>query len=197
VEVILHQYLHHVLWLGWNLLIALKHPPLGFSFIYGSREESQRRGLVSKKGGWWRLLWSHRVPHRAVCGQEHCVILQGPWMISLLHWKLALDAFFQLPQNITLEVSFDSLPQQNRFLTHKFCSFEKEIKSDLLCGSCKNQYSGGTYRLHHKGDKNWRASPWWWRRYVPMKCQFLQEPHNVTSQKMAFFVTDSFAIYQC
>jgi hypothetical protein len=28
---------------------------------------------------------------------------------------------------------------------------------------------------------------WWWRGYVPPKLQFLQEPHCVTSQKMAFF----------
>jgi hypothetical protein len=29
--------------------------------------------------------------------------------------------------------------------------------------------------------------PWWRRRYVPPKCQFLQEPHGVTSQKTTFF----------
>jgi hypothetical protein len=27
-----------------------------------------------------------------------------------------------------------------------------------LCGSCKNRRFGGTYRLHHQGDKNRRAS---------------------------------------
>jgi hypothetical protein len=26
-----------------------------------------------------------------------------------------------------------------------------------LCGSCKNRCVGGTYCLHHQGDKNWRA----------------------------------------
>jgi hypothetical protein len=31
-------------------------------------------------------------------------------------------------------------------------------------------------------------SPWGWRRYVPPKRRLLQEPHSVTSQKMAFFV---------
>jgi hypothetical protein len=25
------------------------------------------------------------------------------------------------------------------------------------CGSCKNRTFGGTYRLHHQGDKNRRA----------------------------------------
>jgi hypothetical protein len=30
-------------------------------------------------------------------------------------------------------------------------------------------------------------SLWWWRRYVPPKRQFLQEPHSVTSQKTVFF----------
>jgi hypothetical protein len=30
-------------------------------------------------------------------------------------------------------------------------------------------------------------SLWWWRRYVPPKRRFLQEPHGVTSQKTAFF----------
>jgi hypothetical protein len=25
------------------------------------------------------------------------------------------------------------------------------------CGSCKNRRFGGMYRLHHQGDKNWRA----------------------------------------
>jgi hypothetical protein len=27
----------------------------------------------------------------------------------------------------------------------------------MPCGSCKNRRFGGTYRLHHEGDKNWRA----------------------------------------
>jgi hypothetical protein len=30
-------------------------------------------------------------------------------------------------------------------------------------------------------------SPWWWRRYIPTKRRFLQEPHGVTSQRTAFF----------
>jgi hypothetical protein len=30
-------------------------------------------------------------------------------------------------------------------------------------------------------------SPWWIRRYVPLKCRLLQEPHGVTSQKTPFF----------
>jgi hypothetical protein len=29
--------------------------------------------------------------------------------------------------------------------------------------------------------------PWWWRRQVPPKSQFLQEPYGVTSQKTPFF----------
>jgi hypothetical protein len=31
-------------------------------------------------------------------------------------------------------------------------------------------------------------SPWWWRRYVAPKRRFLQGPHQITSQKTAFFV---------
>jgi hypothetical protein len=31
-------------------------------------------------------------------------------------------------------------------------------------------------------------SPWWRRRWVPPKRQFLQEPHGVTSQKTPFFI---------
>jgi hypothetical protein len=31
-------------------------------------------------------------------------------------------------------------------------------------------------------------SPWWWRRYVPLKRQFLQEQHSLSSQKMEFFI---------
>jgi hypothetical protein len=31
-------------------------------------------------------------------------------------------------------------------------------------------------------------APWWRRRYVPPKRQFLQEPHGVTSQKTSFFI---------
>jgi hypothetical protein len=35
-------------------------------------------------------------------------------------------------------------------------------------------------------------SPWWWRRYIPLKRRFLQEPHSSTSQKMAFFLFFTF-----
>jgi hypothetical protein len=31
-------------------------------------------------------------------------------------------------------------------------------------------------------------SPWWWRRNVPPKHRFLQEPQDVTSQKTAFLI---------
>jgi hypothetical protein len=30
-------------------------------------------------------------------------------------------------------------------------------------------------------------SPWWWRHEVPLKRRLLQEPHDATSQKTAFF----------
>jgi hypothetical protein len=31
-------------------------------------------------------------------------------------------------------------------------------------------------------------SPWWWRRYIPLKRWFLHEPHSTTSRKMTFFI---------
>jgi hypothetical protein len=31
-------------------------------------------------------------------------------------------------------------------------------------------------------------SPWWWRGYVPPKRRFLEERHDATSQKIAFFI---------
>jgi hypothetical protein len=34
----------------------------------------------------------------------------------------------------------------------------------------------------------WLFWSWWLRRYVPAKRRFLQEPHGVTFQKMAFFI---------
>jgi hypothetical protein len=58
-----------------------------------------------------------------------------------------------------------------------------------LCDSCKNRRFGGTYRLHHPSDKNRRArnvsSLILVRPYIPPKRWFLQEPHGVTSHKMA------------
>jgi hypothetical protein len=41
----------------------------------------------------------------------------------------------------------------------------------------------GTYRLHQKGDKNRRT-----RNNVGRKHRFIQEPHDVPSQKTAFFI---------
>jgi hypothetical protein len=34
--------------------------------------------------------------------------------------------------------------------------------------------------------------PWWWRRYVPPKCRYLQEPHGVTSQNTPFLIATEF-----
>jgi hypothetical protein len=34
----------------------------------------------------------------------------------------------------------------------------------------------------------WSLSPWWWRRHVPPKRRFIQEPRCATSQKTAFFI---------
>jgi hypothetical protein len=36
----------------------------------------------------------------------------------------------------------------------------------------------------------------WWRRYIPQKHQFLQEPHGVTPQKTAFFIVISIFMFQ-
>jgi hypothetical protein len=48
--------------------------------------------------------------------------------------------------------------------------------------ACVGYYIRLTFLVHRF------LSPWWRRRYVPPKRQFLQEPHGVTSQKMAFFI---------
>jgi hypothetical protein len=44
-------------------------------------------------------------------------------------------------------------------------------------GSCKNQRFRGMYCPHHQSGKNQRArrflSPWWWRRYIPLKRRFI------------------------
>jgi hypothetical protein len=41
---------------------------------------------------------------------------------------------------------------------------------------------------------HWFLSPWWWRRYVPPKHRFLQEPHDLTSQKTPFFIVTAVKI---
>jgi hypothetical protein len=43
-----------------------------------------------------------------------------------------------------------------------FANISQAIKNSILwdvtpCGCCKNRHFGGTYRLHHHGDKKWRA----------------------------------------
>jgi hypothetical protein len=45
----------------------------------------------------------------------------------------------------------------------------------------------------------WFSWPWRWERYVPSKSRFLQEPHDVTSQKAAFFkrLSESTHLTQC
>jgi hypothetical protein len=48
----------------------------------------------------------------------------------------------------------------------------------MLCGSCKNQ------RFRELSASIIRVP----RIYIALKRQFLQEPHGVTSQKMAFFI---------
>jgi hypothetical protein len=73
--------------------------------------------------------------------------------------------------------------------------------------SCKNRRFGGTYRLHHQGEKrilrNWLG--WLVTDNVPrslilftlmmeaidpLKRPFLQEPHSIISQTTAFFTTN-------
>jgi hypothetical protein len=61
------------------------------------------------------------------------------------------------------------------------------------CGSCKNQRVGGTYRLHHQGDKNRRARnfsnhPLMMEAICSLKRRFLQEPYSITYQKTALSI---------
>jgi hypothetical protein len=35
---------------------------------------------------------------------------------------------------------------------------------------------------------SWFLSPWWWRRYIPQKRRFLQEPQGITFYKSAFLI---------
>jgi hypothetical protein len=37
-------------------------------------------------------------------------------------------------------------------------------------------------------------SPWWWRRWVPPKRRFIQDPHDVTSLKTALFIVTAVKI---
>jgi hypothetical protein len=60
----------------------------------------------------------------------------------------------------------------------------------MPCGSCKKRRSGGTYRLHHQGEKNQPARnnvSSNWRRYISLTHRFLEKPHGVISQNTAFF----------
>jgi hypothetical protein len=72
-----------------------------------------------------------------------------------------------------------------------------------LCGSCKILYFGGLYYLSHQKllcnmlqlivtanivPNSLIFSPWSCRRYVPLKHWFIQEPHGITSNRMAFFI---------
>jgi hypothetical protein len=41
----------------------------------------------------------------------------------------------------------------------------------------------------------WFLSPWWRRWYVPLKRQFLQQPHGITSQKTAILIRNIIFIY--
>jgi hypothetical protein len=71
-------------------------------------------------------------------------------------------------------------------------------------GSCKNRHFGVTYRLHHRGDKNRRTrnnvrsnlQPKRVVRQFPPKRRFLQVPQGVTSQKTAFFKTNTSVLYR-
>jgi hypothetical protein len=45
-----------------------------------------------------------------------------------------------------------------RFEVFKAMAINNAVFWDVsLCGSCKNRRFGGTYRLHHQGDRNRRA----------------------------------------
>jgi hypothetical protein len=55
--------------------------------------------------------------------------------------------------------------------------------------ACVGCYLWLTFLLHRS------LSHWWWKRWVPPKCRFLQEPHCVTSQEMAFSVAFSPQVY--
>jgi hypothetical protein len=84
----------------------------------------------------------------------------------------------------------------SQFQVFKAVTMNYTVMWDVtLCGSCKEQRFGGTNRLHHQDCKIWRAGTLELTsnrsklRYLPPKRQFLQEPHGVTSQKTAFFIS--------
>jgi hypothetical protein len=41
----------------------------------------------------------------------------------------------------------------------------------------------------------WFLSRWCWRRYIPPKRRFLQEPHGITSKKAEFFMVTAVKIW--
>jgi hypothetical protein len=64
-----------------------------------------------------------------------------------------------------------------------------------LCRSSVNRRFRGTYRLHLQGShlltlvpRSRTFLPWRWRRYIPPKHRFTQDPHSDTSQKTAVFI---------
>jgi hypothetical protein len=51
----------------------------------------------------------------------------------------------------------EALSQLCEITEHTVCLKNTVIWVVTLCGSCKNRRFGGTYSIHHQGDKKWRA----------------------------------------
>jgi hypothetical protein len=78
---------------------------------------------------------------KAGCNQSYCMNYFPSWR---WRWHILQECGFQwTSRRCTLE---------------QISSLKNAVFWDVTqCGSCKNQRFGGTYHLHHQGDKNWRA----------------------------------------
>jgi hypothetical protein len=94
-----------------------------------------------------------------------------PWSNE---WTMSWSVSTSKESNGNLHYNF-------KYKLRNYLNIKNAVFWDVIpCGSCKKWRFGGMYRLHHQSDKN--------RRYIPTKHRFLQEPHDVPSQKTAFFL---------
>jgi hypothetical protein len=66
-----------------------------------------------------------------------------------------------------------------------------KLETLALTSTWSTMWKNTMYSISLQGASVRFLSPWWWSWYVPLKHQFLQESHDITSQKTAFIIVSA------
>jgi hypothetical protein len=156
----LHGLLHlllHVYWYGGTVILLLRSGVVLTGRYARQRRQEGRRNRKNESEG-ARTLRQRQCFEKCQYGLELCYPLKdASWALTSVQPQRNRP-LLNVTRNCIEKTNFLTVTLYGRFEVLTAATINNAVVWDVTsCASCKNRHFGGTYRLHHQGEKNQRA----------------------------------------